>query len=623
MLPTLKKVNALLTSRERRDIGLLLLLLLVTAAIEVVGVASVMPFVALLSKEDAIDTVPFLSSIYSALGFENRNYFLAALGATLFVLFVSSLALKAISALAILRFSSMRAHSLACRLLEKYLNRPYVFFLERNSSELSKTLLSEVAEVINGILIPVLRLSSGGIVALAMVVFLLSIQPLMTLAVFGVIGGGFAGAYALTRHYLLRTGNERVLSNKERFVSATESLNGIKELKLSGREATYLKRFSVASKRFSRLEAISRAIGDLPVYAVQAVAFGGVLGIVVYVNLAGESLQQLLPLLAMYGFAGYRLLPAVQLIFKGFTQLRFYSAALDKVHADMTGFSEPPPAHPSAAAHPSTHPPFSMGNLALSNVSYAFPNANRKAVNAVSLTIRAGDCVAFVGSTGAGKSTTVDLILGLLEPTDGTILLDGDPLQGARLTQWQRNIGYVPQSIYLSDASVSENIAFGVPREEIDMEAVIRAAKAAHIHDFITSQLAESYQTIIGERGIRLSGGQRQRLGIARALYHDPAVIVFDEATSALDNATEAAVMEAVNELTGSKTIIMIAHRLSTVERCDRIFLLSHGRLAAQGSYRELLASSSEFADMVRISHTDASNAGSPSPSNPQPLEAS
>lgn len=620
MLKVFKKISALLSPDERRRAGVLFALMLSAALVEVFGVASIMPFVALLSKPEVVETNRYLAAVYAFFGFSDTTQFLTVVGIVVFTLFLTSLALKALTAYAILRFTSMRAHAFAYRLLEGYLGSPYHFFLGRNTAELSKTLFSEVGEVINGVLLPVLRLCSGGIVALLMIALLFSVEPVLTPIVGLAIGGSFVTLYLLTRRYLQRIGELCVRENRARFVAANEALGGIKELRLMGREPTFLKRFSQASEQFAVHQAISKATGDLPHFAIQAIAFGGVLGLLIYLSMASNSLQDALPLIALYAFAGYRLLPAFQEIFKNSTQLRFYGAALENLHRDLTSTAQ----HAAARRELSTTDTSRLnGDIVLHALSYAFPGSESNTLNEISLTIPQGSCVGFVGTTGAGKSTTVDLILGLLEPGAGRITVAGQPLEGETLRAWQRNIGYVPQSIYLSDASIAENIAFGIAPEEIDLAAVESAARAAHIHDFVVDQLPEGYQTAVGERGIRLSGGQRQRLGIARALYHDPAVIVFDEATSALDNATEAAVMEAVNELTGSKTIIMIAHRLSTVERCDRIFLLSRGRLAAQGSYRELLASSSEFADMVRISHTEASNAGSPSPSNPQPLEAS
>jgi ATP-binding cassette, subfamily B, bacterial PglK len=590
MLQVFKKLKNLLSVSEQARAFLVFLLMLGTAFLEMIGVASIMPFVAVLADSQAVEKYEYLRFAYEALHFTSTNNFLILLGGAVLLLFVFSLALKAFTTYAVLRFSNMRAHSFSFRLLEGYLRRPYGFFLGRNTAELSKRIFSEVGEVINGALIPAMKVVSGGLVAVMISALLLTVEPLLSVLVGVVLGGAFVAVYVSTRGVLRRLGERRVYTNERRFVLASEALGGIKELKLMGREGSYLERFSQVSKSFAKDVTVSKAIGDLPHFAIQAIAFGGVLVLVLYLMGVHGGLQGALPVIALYAFAGYRLLPAFQEIFKNITQLRFYDAALDSLAEDLLNFSET-----SFAQAESPGEERLSGDIELAGISYRYPGAENNSLSGISITVAKGASVAFVGTTGAGKSTVVDLILGLLEPSAGCIRVGDQLLQGENLKAWQRNIGYVPQTIYLADASIAENIAFGIPSHEIDMQAVEKAAKAAHLHDFIISELPDGYQTSTGERGVRLSGGQRQRIGIARALYHDPEVVVFDEATSALDNATEALVMQAINELRGGKTVILIAHRLSTVERCDTIFMLEHGKLCASGTYDELMLSSSAF----------------------------
>lgn len=596
MFTVFKKLHALLNHQERRRAALLFVLMLGAALVEVVGVASVMPFVAVLSNPDVVESNAYLARLYEWSGIQEIRSFMIALGALVLVVFVSSLALKALNAYSILRFSNMRSHAFSYRLLAGYMAKPYTFFLGRNTADLSKTLFSEVSEVINGILLPALKMVSGCIVALLVISLLFVVEPLLTLIVGAVLGGSFFGVYVLSRKALKRLGRQRVAANTLRFVLANEALNGNKELRLLGRERSYLERFEKASETFARHQAASKAMGDIPQFAIQAIAFGGILVLILYLMGRYGGLQEAMPVIALYAFAGYRLLPAFQEIFKNSTQLRFYHAALDSLHADLSEVGFAPTSrhidHCSLATRLN-------GDIELHGLTFRYAGAAQPVISNLELKIKAGSCVAFVGSTGAGKSTIVDLILGLLSPEDGEIRVAGRPLDEKNLRNWQRNIGYVPQSIYLADTTVAENIAFGVPYEQIDHEAVERAARAAHIHEFISTQLPEGYRTGIGERGVRLSGGQRQRIGIARALYHDPGVVVFDEATSALDNATEAAVMEAVNELAGSKTVILIAHRLSTVKRCDAIFVLEKGRMNGVGTYDELIKNNEAFSRMA------------------------
>jgi len=311
-----------------------------------------------------------------------------------------------------------------------------------------------------------------------------------------------------------------------------------------------------------------------------------------YLMAQSGSFASALPIIALYAFAGYRLMPALQQIYGALTSLRFAGPALDALHQDLMSLQ---PAGPNTQqpAMPLTQA------ITLNNIVYRYPNAATPTLKSISLSIPAKSTVGLVGTTGSGKTTTVDLILGLLDAQEGTLAIDGQPITDHNKRAWQRAIGYVPQQIYLADDSVAANIAFGIEPEQIDLAAVERAAKIANLHEFVISDLPQGYATTVGERGVRLSGGQRQRIGIARALYHNPQVLILDEATSALDNLTEQAVMEAVHNLGHEITIILIAHRLSTVRECDQIFLLEKGELKGSGIYDELTASSQQFKAMT------------------------
>ncbi|MEX2375333.1 MAG: ATP-binding cassette domain-containing protein [Dehalococcoidia bacterium] len=582
----------MLDRRERLKAIVIFVLMLASAAVEVLGVASVMPFVAVLGTPEIVTSNRVLSSIYSWTGLENERSFLVLLGGAVLVIFLFGLLLRALTTYALLRYSFVRAHRFSYSLLSTYLSMPFEFFSGRNTADLSRIIFSEVNEVTNGVLLPLLKLLSSALVVVGMFLLLLFVDPAVTATVSATLGGSFLLIYVLSRRALAKLGAERLSANSRRFVVANEALGGVKELKLMGREHGYLERFRKASLRFARMQSTAKTMGDVPHFAIQGIAFGGILILVLYLTSRYQTLDEAIPLIALYAFAGYRLLPALQEIFKNGTQIRFYQSALDNLHADLK------PTRGSSRMAKENHSAPPQGDIAMASISYAYPSAQGSVVSELSLTIPRGKCVAFVGSTGAGKSTAVDLMMGLLTPQSGTLSIGGVAITEQNLRAWQQNIGYVPQSIYLADASVTENIAFGVPQGSIDQEAVERAAKSAHVHEFV-AELVDGYDTKVGERGTRLSGGQRQRIGIARALYHDPDVLVFDEATSALDNATEAAVMEAVDRLAGHKTIILIAHRLTTVRRCDTIFLLSGGRLVGTGTYDELQASNEEFARMA------------------------
>ena len=334
----------------------------------------------------------------------------------------------------------------------------------------------------------------------------------------------------------------------------------------------------------------------MPRHALEALAIGGIL-IVTLVLLTTESgeFSRVFPVLVLFAFAGLRLLPAIQKLYSNVASLRFSGPALDALYADL----EPTRAAVAVPLVTKGEPLPLRQRLELRNVTYTYPNAERPALSNLSLTIPAKSTVGFVGSTGAGKTTIVDVILGLLEPQKGEIVVDGVSITSENYHCWRQSIGYVPQHIFLADESVAANIALGAPPNKIDMQAVEEAARVAELHDFVIRELPQEYQTKVGERGVRLSGGQRQRIGIARALYHDPDVLLLDEATSALDNITERAVIDAVRNLAHRKTILIIAHRLTTVRICDELFLLERGRLKAQGTYSDLRKADREFRQMA------------------------
>jgi ABC-type multidrug transport system fused ATPase/permease subunit len=331
----------------------------------------------------------------------------------------------------------------------------------------------------------------------------------------------------------------------------------------------------------------------MPRFVLEAIAFGGMLSVVLYLMARSGSFVSALPIIALYVFAGYRLMPALQQIYAGLVRLRFAGPALDALHADLMSLK------PADATDADTEAMLLRQAIKLANIQFGYPNAKEPALKGINLNIPANGTIGLVGATGSGKTTTVDIILGLLEPHEGTLTVDEKVINASNLRQWQKAIGYVPQQIYLADDSVAANIAFGVEPSRIDQAAVEHAAQIANLHDFVVNELPEGYATAVGERGVRLSGGQRQRIGIARALYHKPQVLILDEATSALDSLTEQAVMDAVSNLGNEITIILIAHRLSTVRQCDQIYLLDKGKVKAQGTYDQLMRNDDIFRAMA------------------------
>jgi len=595
-MTTLRKLIDLLTPHERKRALLLLSMVLIMALLDVVGVASIMPLMAVLGNPEMIKTNPLLALAYKELGFTSTQDFMFFLGGAVFILLVFSLAFKAMTTFAQLRFTLMREYSIGCRLIEGYLHQPYTWFLNQHSADLGRTVLSEVGHVINGAMQPMMVILAQGFAGIAIILLLVAVDPELALIVGMVLGVSYLLIFQSIKEFMSRIGSERAKANQARFTVVSEAFGASKEVKVGGLEQTYIQRFSRPAELYARHQSSAQIVAQFPRYALEAIAFGGMILLMLFLMKGRGDFATVLPIIALYAFAGYRLIPALQQIYGSFSQLRFAGPALDALHAELISLA---PTHLADAAVPKMKLEHA---IQLRNIQFSYPKASQPALKGINLNIPAYSTIGLIGSTGSGKTTMVDLILGLLEPQQGSIFVDDKIIDVSSRRQWQKSIGYVPQQIYLADDSVAANIAFGLESSEIDQSAVEHAAMIANLHDFVVEELPQGYDSIIGERGVRLSGGQRQRIGIARSLYHNPQVLILDEATSALDNLTELAVMEAVNNLSHEITIILIAHRLSTVRQCDQIYLLKAGQIIAKGTYDQLKQENQTFRQMVGVS---------------------
>lgn len=594
-MSTLRKVLALLTPPERRQAYLLVPVVISMAMAEVVGIASIAPFLSLIADPEAALSGGVLGTLYDLLGFENARSFMLAVGGLVLVALIGSNAVLALGTYGLFKFGAMRNHSISRRLMIRYLQQPYAFFLEHNSASLANNIVQEVSQVINSVVVPGLLAIAKAVGAAAILILLIVLDPVLAGLIGAVLGGAYVLIYSLTRRHLTHMGRQRVVVNQARFTAATEAMGAIKDLKLLGHEGEAVSRYSGPSRRFAVYEARKEIFLRLPRFALEAVAFGGMIAIVLVLLVAGASVSELLPMLGVYAFAGYRMLPALNDVFSGVSKIRYGVGALDEVY-ELARRVDARDVDPERFLARERVEPLPFHHvLAIEHVAFGYASSDRPVLHDIDITIPALASVAFVGPTGSGKTTLVDIVLGLLTPDRGRITVDGAPIDDEALPRWQRALGYVPQSIYLTDDTVARNIALGVPNDRIDMDAVRRAATIAQIDEFVMSELDHGYRTVVGERGIRLSGGQRQRLGIARALYHDPDVLLLDEATSALDGDTEQHLFDALQRLSGKKTLITIAHRLTTVRACDTIFVMDRGRIVDEGRYDELLRTSHLF----------------------------
>ncbi len=583
-MQTLNKFLFLLKLKDSKGAFLMLVMMLITALLDMIGVASILPFIAVLVNPDIIQTNFILKTLFdylSRFGVENNQHFLFALGVIVFVLLIISLIFKALATYVQIRFVLMREYIIGKHLVEGYLHQPYSWFLNRNSAVLGKTILSEVAQVVIG-LMSLMDIIAKSMIVIVLVFLLVLIDPKLALSVSIIFGAAYGIVYYFTRRFLKQIGKVRLKNNQSRFMALSETFGAAKEVKLSGLEQNFIKKFSDPAQIFARSQTFSSLIGQLPRFFIEGVAFGGILVMILYLMMKTGSFNNSIPIISLYTFAGYRLMPAIQAIYVSFTRITYISPSLDKLYDDIKSLKQ------FSLSKNSDVLPLD-NSIALKNINYNYPETTKKTLKNINLFISAKTTVGFVGTTGSGKTTTADIILGLLEPQEGSLEVDGQHITNKNLRSWQKSIGYVPQQIYLADDTIAANIAFGVEHKDIKKESIEKASKIANLDQFVLEELPKQYETTIGERGIRLSGGQRQRIGIARALYHNPKILVLDEATSALDNQTEKAVMDAIDNLSKNITIILIAHRLSTVKKCDKIFLLEKGELKNEGTFGELI----------------------------------
>ena len=600
MIGSARQLHSLLLPAERRRAAKVLALMTALALLEATGVASIMPFLAVLSSPDLIDSNPALATLSRWTGTTSADDLLIVTGTLVFCLVISGLVLQALVVWAQVRYAGDLLHSWSCRIVEGYLHQPYEWFLGRHTSKLSATTINEVNQVIYHAVLPLLIIASNALVVLFVFAFLLIVDPVLALTTLVVLGGAYGLTYRFLRQKLIRAGDVWVQANQGRHHVLTEAFSGIKEVKVSRAESVFTTEFEAVSGRMRDAMVRSKVMGQVPSFAMQAIVFGGMLLVVLYVLATRDGFTAGLPLLGLYAFAGYKMMPALQRIFVQLAEMEFSSVALTSLQAPLRMGEE-------ATRHRlSSETALEVGRrirlthkLEFRDVVYRYPGSDQPTLEGISLSIPAGSKVGIVGPTGSGKTTMVDVILGLLRPSGGHVVVDGKELGGSELRVWQASTGYVPQSIFLADTTVAGNIAFGVSEEQIDPQRVQAVAELANLHRFVVDELPEKYQTRAGERGVRLSGGERQRVGIARALYHDPDLIVLDEATSALDNVTERLVIQALDTLAPAKTVIMIAHRLSTVKNCDIIFFLENGVVSAQGTFEELRTSHRRFRSLT------------------------
>lgn len=592
------KIWKLLTASERKKALIVGLLVLLAAVADAVGIASVIPFLTVLGDPSMIEENEVLKKAYTFLNFKNSQDFIFALGwLTLFLIVISS-SLQALSQYTAVRFSEMRRVSISQRLMKSYLAQPYNYFLVHNSGDLANNLLSAVDTAISRCLMPTVLIFSYGTHAFAIILLVLYVETVVGIATIILLSGSFSVIYLCLKKHFTTMGRLRLEANQQRFRVTNEVLGGIKEVKLHNLEKGFLDYFKSKTYDYSHYNSSNEIMSVLPRYGIQVLMYGGMMVLLMVLLTRHGNVEAILPTIGLLAFAGARLLPGFQNVYRSIAHLKFGLPTLEAILRDLA-LEQPENRNIKTDDPQKENRIVPQKSITLNHVSFAYPGTDKKAVADLQINIPVYTKVGIIGESGAGKTTAVDLILALYQPEKGALLVDDTVIDHDNRRAWQNTIGYVPQDIFLLDATVRENIAFGVSKDNIDDERVVLAAKQAYLHDFITEQLPKGYDTFVGERGVRLSGGQRQRIGIARTLYRAPSVIVLDEATSAVDNLTEKKIVKSIEALGNDRTVIMIAHRLNTVKNCDCIYMMENGKVIASGTYDELATQNEKFRSML------------------------
>lgn len=593
MISLFGKLWWLLSLRERRYAVILILAMIIGAVVEVIGIGMIVPFITILANPEASASSRLLLWISKWVGGPNTRQVLVTMALLLLGLVLVKNAYLAWLNFAVARFVFTKEASISSVLLRNYLLMPYSFHLHRNTTELLRILTSEVSRVTHGLLLPALTLIAEGLVMLFIIALLALMQPLVTLAMLVSLGVLLATAQIVFRHLIARHKDARVRHSRLMYRWAQDALSSIKEIKILGRERFFLDGYDGSATGYSKATQAFTAINQTPRLLIESIVVSGLLLAVIFLLSRNEPMREVFVLLALFAVAAARIMPSATRITTAVNSLRFYAPAIDAVSPELS-------IRPPAAAWGSvrvTSPPLAVERVIFDDVHYRHEGMPEWILRGVSFEIKRGETIALAGASGAGKSTLGDLLLGLIEPTRGKILINGIDLHDVKQA-WQRCVGFVPQDINLLDDTVRCNVAFGMADHQIDDARIWQALEQARLADRIRAERS-GLDMMIGEQGARLSGGERQRLGIARALYHDPGLLVLDEATSALDNRTEIEIADTLLALRGEKTILIVAHRLDTLKRCKRVLLLADGRIEAEGSYDRLMVSSPTFAQLT------------------------
>ena len=591
MLKVIIELFSLLTPSQRKRFYVLQVLIVIMTFIEILSIASIVPFMALVGDPSVLERDNLLATIYLKYNFETYE-FIFYLG----VIVLISLTVASIASIyitwRIAMFPPRIGTEIAHRLFSYYLDQDFLFHTKGSSSKLTKKISNESKRVSDQILTPLIYANARIVLVFFIILIMFLYDPLVLISALTIFISAYFILFKFVRTKLQSYGSNISEMLSKRFRLMSDSFGGIKDILLLGRSSNFKKLFLKTSDELAYSEGNIAVIERTPRYFMELLAFGSMIALVLYlVKNSQGNLGLLLPILSVYALAGMKLLPSLLLIYSSAATVKGNLAAYEAIREDLKN------ANKSNLPNHNDHTFSKYNEINLKEVTFTYPDKIKPALDQISLTIKANSLVGFVGTSGSGKSTLIDVIIGLIKPQKGEVTINGTSLNKQNLRAWQNKIGFVPQSIFLTEGTIAENVAFGIPYDLINYEQVERALKIANLKELV-SKLEKGVHSTVGERGVQLSGGQRQRIGIARMLYYEAEVFVFDEATSALDGITEKTIMDAIYNFTGKKTLIIIAHRLKTVQKCDEIFMMENGRIIDSGTYQYLLQNNEKFKKM-------------------------
>tara|TARA_B100000886_G_scaffold244955_1_gene172191 strand:- start:908 stop:2704 length:1797 start_codon:yes stop_codon:yes gene_type:complete len=595
MFKLIKNLFNLLSTNQRKRFYVLQFLVIVMSVFEILGVASIIPFMALVGDMSQLEQNTIFAELYRQSGVTSESQFVFYIGLCVLGLLFVSMIISIFTTWGLSMFANKIGTEIADRLYTYYLKKGWLFHASGSSAQLTKKIATETMRVTGAVLVPLMQMNSKVVLSLLMSVSIFFYDPKVALIGLSIFAISYFFLFKGVRNRLNKNGIAISEVNEERFRLMNEGFGGIKDLLLMGRDNDFINRFNRSGKTLAYSQGTNAALAQAPRYFVELLAFGSMIVLILYLIASHNgNLGMILPILSVYAIGIIKLLPAFQQIYSSIAIIKANIPAFESIQQDLY----------DSLHKESKSQKFEQNHLnpkhsiSLENITFTYPNKDEPALNKLDMLIPSNSVIGIVGPSGSGKSTLIDILLCLIEPDNGHLKIDDEIINRQNKRSWQNTIGFVAQTIFLSEGTIAENVAFGIPEKQINLSQVQKVLKLAHLSDFI-STLGQGIHTKVGERGVQLSGGQRQRIGIARALYHNAEVLVFDEATSSLDGITEKMIMEAIHNFSGKKSIILIAHRLKTVKKCDKIFFIDKGRVADQGTYQELVENNKHFKDMA------------------------